>query len=165
MNLDPALVKRTIDNLLVQHPELWDNDEARALAIESETDAQEYLSLLEQQRQENAAMAGAIAARIAQLELRLQRYESREKGCRKIALEIMRAAGLPKVTLPEATISIVKGREKVVINDETSVPERLCHPPVYRADLKRIAEEIKAGANFNWAAIVMGEPSLLVRTK
>jgi hypothetical protein len=165
MNLDPALVTKCINNLLVQYPELWDDEDARELAIESETDTIEYLSLLEQKRQEEASMAGAIASRIAQLEVRLQRYEAREKACRKIAFEILRAAGLQKVTLPEATLSISKGRERVVINDESSVPVDLCHPPVYRPDLKRISEAIKADAQINWAAIVQSEPSLSVRTK
>lgn len=165
MNLNPDLVRQCIANLLLQHPELFDDDEARLLSIESETPAIEYLSTLEQRRQEAATMAGAIASRIAELELRQERFVKQEKGCRSIAYKIMEAARLPKVVLPEATYSITKGRERVEIADEGSVPPVFCHPPVLKPDMKKIKAALDTGERFNWATVVTGEPNLSVRTK
>jgi hypothetical protein len=78
----------------------------------------------------------------------------------------MDAAALPKITLPEATYSIQKGRDRVVINDAASVPADYCHPPKPPLpDMKKIGDAVKAGEQFNWAVVEQGEPSLSVRTK
>jgi hypothetical protein len=111
-------------------------------------------------------MAGAIAGNIAELELRQGRFERREKAMRALHFKIMEAADIKKAELPEATLSIGKPRDRVLINDVQSVPLELCHPPaVPKPDLKQIAEALKAGERFNWASLVTGEPSLTIRTK
>lgn len=166
MNINPATIRQLIANLLLAHPELFDDEESRALSIESETPAVDYLRVVEHRRREAETMAGALAGQIAQLELRQARFVHQEKACRQIALDIMNEAALPKLVMPEATYSIDKPRERVLIEDIQNVPLELCHPPAApKPDLKRIAEALKAGERFNWASLVTGEPSLTIRTK
>lgn len=166
MNINPATIRQLIANLLLAHPELFDDEESRALSVESETPAVDYLRVIEHRRREAETMAGALAGQIAQLELRQARFVHQEKACRQIALDIMNEAQLPKLVMPEATYSIGKPRERVLIPDIQSVPLELCHPPaVPKPDMKRIAEALKAGERFNWASLVTGEPSLTIRTK
>ena len=166
MNLHPDLVRRCVSSLLQQHPELFDDDDARALSIESETPAVDYLRSLEHRRREAETMAGAIAAQIAQLELRQERFVRQEKACRSIARQIMDAAALPRLVLPEATYSVMGGRRRVVINDEVSVPSDYRHPPTMpKPDLKKIGDALENGERFNWASLETGEPSLSVRVK
>lgn len=110
-------------------------------------------------------MAGALASQIAQLELRQSRFVQQEKACRRLAHQLMDAAQLPKIIMPEATYSIGKGRNRVLINDITAVPPDYCHPPVPKPDITKISDAIKSGETFNWAALIEGEPSLSVRTK
>ena len=165
MNINPATIRQCIANLLLAHPELFDDEEARALSIESETPAVDYLRVVEHRRREAETMAGALASQIAQLELRQARFVHQEKACRQIAMQIMDEAQLPKLVMPEATYSIGKPRERVLVNDIQSVPADYCHPPVPKPDMKKIADALKGGATFNWAALVQGEPSLTIRTK
>ena len=79
-------------------------------------------------------------------------------------LKVLQAANLPKVELPEATLSIRNGSEKVVINDETSVPHEYCYVK-YTPNKTRIKELLKSGTTLNWAALVIGEPTIAIRTK
>lgn len=166
MNINPQTIRQCIANLLLAHPELFDDEEARALSIESETPAVDYLRVVEHRRREAETMAGALASQIAQLELRQGRFVEQEKACRRIAHQIMDEAKLPKLVMPEATYSIGKPRERTVINGPIeNIPADYCHPPVPKPDMKRIAEALKAGERFNWASLVTGEPSLSIRTK
>lgn len=165
MNLSPAFIRQCIANLLLQHPELFDDEESRALAIDSETPAVDYLRTVEARRRDAVTMAGALASQIAMLELRQGRFVAQEVACRHIIHKVMDEARLPKLVLPEATYSISKGRDRVLVNDIGSVPADYCHPPVPKPDMKRIKEALDAGERFNWAALVQGEPSLTIRTK
>ena len=48
--------------------------------------------------------------------------ERRDEALRNLTAQVLETANLRKVELPEATISVCNGVEKVVINDEASVP-------------------------------------------
>lgn len=165
MNLSPDLVRQMIANLLLQHPELLDDDEARALSIESETPAVDWLRVVEGQRRNAAAMAGAIADTIANLEIRQERFVKQEAAFRRMMKDVLQSAQIPKLVLPEATLSISKGRVSAAINDPASVPAEYCHPPVLKPDMAKIKAALEAGEKFNWAALVQGEQSLSIRTK
>jgi Siphovirus Gp157 len=161
MNL--ALVRQQIDNLLLAHPELAEDEFLRADMVEGETDAYDFLRLLERRRQDTEHMTEAIAANIAALNERKARLEWREEVLRKLMLEVMKTADLRKVELPEATISVHNGREKLVINDEASVPKELCYVK-YTPNKTLIKAMLKGGTTLNWAAIITGEPGVTIRT-
>jgi len=161
MNL--ALVRQQIDNLLLAHPELAEDEFLRADMVEGSTDAHDFLRMLERRRQDAEHMTEAIAANIATLNERKTRLEWREEVMRKLMLEVMKTADLRKVELPEATISVHDGREKLVINDEASVPKELCYVK-YTPNKTLIKAMLKGGTTLNWAAIVQGEPGVTIRT-
>lgn len=162
MNL--ALVRQQIHNLLLTLPELADDDILRADMLEAETDVHEFLRMLERRRQEAEHMTEAIAANMTALGERKARMWRREEAMRALMFKVMEAADLRKVELPEATISVRNGAEKLVINDEASVPHEYCSVK-YTPHKAWIKELLKAGKTFNWAALVQGEPSVSIRTK
>lgn len=164
MNLRPDTIRQCIANLLLQHPELFDDEEARALSIESETPAVNYLRSLEQRRREAETMSGAIASQIAQLEIRQERFVKQEKGCRSIAFKIMQEANLQKLVMPEATYSVGNGRPKVIITDENWIPDILCRV-TREPNKQRIGELLKDGKEVRGAELSNSEPSLSVRVK
>jgi hypothetical protein len=164
MNLDPAIIKLQIDNLRLQFPELESDEETWLLSLESETDLDGFLAKLVDRLDEESALAGGLAGMIAQWEVRLARYEARQKRLRMMALVMMQAAGVKKKELPTATLSVSKGREKVVINDDASVPDGYCR--FKREPNLTMIKEMLAGKDaepVNWAALVQGEPTLTVR--
>lgn len=127
MRFDPDAVRQQISNLLVQYPELAEDDVLRADCIEAETEMHDFLRAVETRRREAATMAGAIATNIAELELRQQRFERREKAMREMAQKVMEAADMQKpIELPEATYSLRKVSPSVQITDEGALPDIAC---------------------------------------
>lgn len=163
MNID--LIRQQIANLELRFPQLVEDAEAWALSIDSETDTFDVLRQIERRRQEAASMAGALASNIAEIELRQARFVEREKAMRALALAIMNTAQITKAELPEATLSITKPRERAVILPDYTAHPDYCHPPVYKPDMKKIKEALEGGEKLNWASLVMGEPSISIRTK
>lgn len=166
MKLALDIIRQQIANLLLVHPELKDDEESLALSLESETEAIDLFRQIERQRQEDSCLAGAIASNIAELQLRQERIVRREKARRELMLKLMQAAGLPRLEMPEATLSISKGRERVIILDDASVPSSFRHEPqTPKPDLKKIGDALKTGMIVNWAATETGQPSISIRTK
>lgn len=163
MNAD--IIRQQISNLLLVYPELSEDDLLRADMIEGETKLHEFLRAIEGKRRDAITLGLAINTTITDLKERQARFARREEAMRALMMKMMDAAALRKVELPEATLSIGKPREKVVINDEGSVPIGYCHPPILKPDKTKIRAALDAGETFNWAALVTGEPSLSVRTK
>lgn len=164
MRIDPAVVQQQIASLRLQFPALADDAEAWGLSVESETDLPELMEQVVAAMLDAAGMAGAIATRIAELEARQGRYEQREKAMRALALKLMQMAGAKKLELPEATLSVRAPGRKLVISDDTAVPDDFCQ--ITRApDKSKIKALIGGGGAVNWAALVPTEESLVVRIK
>ena len=123
MRVDAHIVTQQITTLLLTYPELAEDEILRADMIEAETEAHDLLHKIEQARRDATAMAGATATSIADLELRLERFERREKAMRELALKIMQLANLPKLEMPEATYSVRNVPPSVLITDESALPD------------------------------------------
>lgn len=164
MRLDPSAIRQQIDNLLLQHPELQDDDVLRADMIEGETDLPEFLRQVEAIRRDAAGMAGGIAITIAELEIRQGRFERREKAMRELAFKLLQWADVRKLELPEATYSVRAGTPRVVIIDSSALPVELCR--IVREPLKAvIGAQLKSGAAIPGAHLSNAEPCLSIHTK
>lgn len=165
MNLNPVQVRSEIERLKAIAPECWEDGEEQLLEdmLLGSTTLHDFLAVVIDQEQDAAAMAGSIAGRIAELELRQARCVRKSKTMRALALALMQQAGLPKATLPIATLSVRKGSESLKVDAE-AVPEAfLKYTP--KPDTDKIRAALEAGEQFNFAQIVRGEPSLTVRVK
>jgi hypothetical protein len=165
VRLDPSIIRQQISNLLLQCPELQEDEVLRADMIEGETEAFDFLRIVERQRQEAASMAGAIASNIAELGLRQERFERREKAMRGLAFKVMEAADLRKAELPEATYSIRNGQQKLVGDVPTDhVPEQYRRVKI-EIDRAAIKDALKNGSVIPGFELSNAEPGLSVRTK
>lgn len=166
MRFDPAQVLLQISNLKLQFPDIWDDGDEQLLSdcLEAETTMHEFLRVVEDRRQDAASMAGGIASRIAELELRQKRLEHREQAMRVLAFKIMEAAELNKMELPEATLSIRNGVPKVIITDEAILPDILCRIK-REPDKTKIKELLTKGNPVRGAELSNAEPYLQVRTR
>lgn len=162
--LDPAVVKREIENLLVAFPELEDDETLRHDCIEAETDAHALLSQITRRIGADKALAASTATYIDELRERQARIDRRVDAYRTMALAILEAAKLKKAELPEATLSVAKGRERVIVSDPDSVPDEMCKI-TKTPSLIAIRAALERGERFNFAAIVQGEPTLTMRVK
>lgn len=164
MRLDLKIVKHQIDTLLVMCPELAEDEILLADMIEGETDAHEFLRSIETKRREAVTMAGALAININGLNERRERFSRREQAMRNLAFKVMEVANIRKIEMPEATYSLRNGTPKVIITDETLLPDVLCR--INREpDKTKIKELLTNGSPVRGAELSNSEPSLAIRTK
>lgn len=164
MRLDPNQVRQQVDNLRVSYPEIVEDDDAWLLCLESETDLHELLRIFERKRQEACSLAGAIASNIAELGNRQGRFERREQAMRAAMFKLLQWADVRKVELPEATVSIRNGTQKVLITDEDQLSDILCRFK-REPDKTKIKELLTTGQPVKGAELSNAEPTISIRTK
>ena len=113
----------TINNLILAYPEMADDQILRADMFEGASNLNEVLSRLLDMSQEAKAMAQAVKLRADDLAARKARYERQEEGFRTLMQSVMERAGLPKVVLPEATISITHRKPMPFVTNEAALPD------------------------------------------
>lgn len=165
MRLDPVFVKQQVEMLKLSHPEIWeDNDEQLIFdSLEGETDLHEFLRKLEQRRQNIVDRANGIDIRIKILSERRGRFERGDEVMRKLIFDLMQTAGLKKVELPIATLSVRNGVPRVIITDELAIPDSLCRFK-REPDKTKIKEALSDGP-VTGATLSNIEPTLSIRTK
>lgn len=164
MRLDPTILKQQIDGLFVSYPELLEDEILLRDTLEGSTDLIEFLRSLETQRQDAVTLAEAIALNIENLRQRRARFERRDEAIRNLMFRLLQAAHLKKLELPEATLSVRLGVPKVVIVDESEIPDAFCR-------IKREPDKIKIKAALSefkpvpGATLSNAEDTLSVRVK
>ncbi len=162
--LDAATIRHQIEALFVAFPELHDDDVLRADTFEGETDLIEYLRHLERKRRGTLALAQALKIEIEELKARGDRFERRCEGLRSIMFKAMEWSEQRKVELPEATLSIREGTQRVIIHDEAAVPDIYCR--VRREpDKTKIKAALSEFGDVPGASLSNAEPVLTVRIK
>lgn len=158
---DARKIAADIAAALHAYPELADDPELAADTFEG-MGLNDVLSRLVRQAQEAKATSAAIADLIGEYQARRQRFERRNEAMRSILLGLLQKSGQKRVQLPEATVSIGKGRDKVEITDEAKLPKwalRVSTSP----DKTAIKERLDAGKKVPGAAMVTGGETLTVR--
>lgn len=158
---DARKIAADIAAALHAFPELADDDELKADTFEG-MGLNDVLSRLVRQAQEAKTTAAAIADLIGEYQARKSRFERRNEAMRSIVLGLLQKSGQKRVQLPEATVSIGKGRDRVEIVDESSLPKwalRIVKSP----DKTAIKERLDAGKKVAGAELVTGGETLSMR--
>lgn len=162
--INPIQVRQAIANLLLQYPDLAEDDVLRADMIEGETEAFDFLAQAVRNIGERQALANGIAEYAKELGERRARMERGVEALRALAFKVMSDADLRKVELPEATLSIRNGVPKVVITDETALPAD-CVKTTVAPDKTAIKEKLVTGQEVPGACMSNAEPTLAIRIK
>lgn len=163
MRLDPRVVRQSIENLKVLYPDLIEDEEAWISALESETSVNELLTRVVRQIEDTKALVIGTKDRFEELSTRKQRFERRVEALRDLAFKLMEAAELPKIELPEATLSIRSVPPSVVITDEENLPDIACK--FERKPDKAKIKELLASGIVAGATLSNGSKSLSIRIK
>lgn len=164
MRLDPQVIQQQIANLLLQYPELQEDEILRADSIEAETEAFDFLANIVRRIEDTTALEDGANARIKELSERKTRFERRTEALRALAFKVMQTAEIRKAELPCATLSLRNGTQKVVITDETSLPAD-CLKTTVVPDRTTIKELLKDGREIPGAFLSNGEETLSIRVK
>lgn len=161
---DAQAVRSQILGLVAVYPDLQEDAELLATAVEGETDFERIMAKLLDHVLDAEAFAYAIKARKDAIAERQKRYEHQAAAGRKVMLSLMHAAQADKVTLPEATVSMTKPRASAKITDVDQLPQGY-----FRNERKPLSKEIlaglQAGDDIPGAEINPGEASITVRVR
>jgi len=162
--LDPTFVRAQIEALRAAYPQVADDEDQWLLSLESETDLREFLTVAVKRMYEAEAFVEGIDDLITDIKTRRQRFEQRGEAMRSLAFRVMTTAAVRKVELPQATLSIRAGQPKVIITDETRLPEH-CIRIKREPDKLLIREHLARGEHVAGAELSNSEPQLAVRIK
>lgn len=164
MRLDPIVIRSQVEKLLHDCPEMADDPILRADMIEAETDLVEYVRKIVRKCFEADAFAKAIDIIIEQYQAQANDFTLRQDALRRHIFNLMQSAGLKKMELPEATLSIRRGQQWAIITQEEKIPEeywRIRRDP----DKTKIRAALLNGTTIPGAMLSNAEPSLAIRSQ
>lgn len=164
LSLDASKLVNEIQHMLAAYPELADDEELRLDTLEGETDFNRIMSRLVRVRNEKLADAEGLATYIGDLSERKARQVRSAEGVKSLMLSLMSVADIPKLALPEATISVTKPRTSVDVVDVDALPQGT-FATIRQPDKNAIKAMLEAGDDVPGAALKTSEPGLTVRVK
>lgn len=156
--------KRLRESLLASFPELAEDEDTLADTLEGESDLPDIIARLIRAHREDKAMADALGVMIAETSERRTRLSSRAEKRKAFALDLMNAAGLRKIELPDFTASVRNVSPKVEVIDDTLLTDAFLKV-VKSPDKSAIKAALEQGETVEGAMLGNGGQSLSVRTK
>lgn len=150
-----------IASLLARYPELADDEDLRADMLEGETDLKGVLEKLLGAMREAETMFAANGERVNALLERMNRFTAKKDAMRSLIQMLMDRAGLQKLQLPEATLSISYRKSSPVVTDENALPDEYVKI-IRKPDMAKIkeAETLPPGVSLS-----NPKPTLTIRTR
>ena len=150
------IIKEAINQL----KEICGEEDSELLAdmVEGETSIDRFAEISIEQIENDAGMIEALKLRIADMTARKQRFEQRQKSTRQLVAWLMSEAGMKKLELPVATLSLRNIQPSVKVVDEALVPSRywVQRDPVI--DLKNLRRDVLAYEKERGAIMEMPDP-------
>ena len=162
--LEARFVLQRIDALKASYPDIAEDMEALEMSLESETDLHELLSRLLAAERDAKAMEADIAERLEALGARRARYKRKKEAHRALMLALIEHAGVPKVVLPEATLSLCNKPPQPRVVDMDALPN-VCVRIKKEADMGAIRNACAAGEMPSGVVMGNGSTSLTVRVR
>jgi hypothetical protein len=156
------------EQLLVQFPELAEDEQALVDTLDGISDLDQMLVAVMRSTETDDMMVTGIKARIEELSERGKRLAHRIETKRDLVCRVMDHANIKKIESAEFTLSLRQSPDKVVITDEKLLPAaylRTPEPPAPTPDKKAIADALKAKQDVPGAVLSNGGVSLSVRKK
>ena len=165
MRFNVDQIRRDIESLLREYPDLADDEELRLDMLEGITDMREALDILVAQAQETGTLCEALRDRMADLRSRRERLEHRIDVLRGVMLKIMQSADLKKIELAEATLT-QRGQAPQVVGNITpdELPDNLCRIK-REPNVTKIREALLRGDLVPGMYLSNSPPTLMIRTK
>ncbi|MCR9195467.1 siphovirus Gp157 family protein [Oceaniradius stylonematis] len=133
--------------------------------LEGATTLHEAISSLVRSALEDETLIAALKTRLADLKLRLARFSSRMEAKRSTAQRAMAEADITKIIEPDFTVSLRTTPAKLIVTDETLIPEWCFIPQPAKLDRARLRDALEAGTAISGAELSNRERGLSVRVK
>ena len=139
------------------------DEETLADTLEGVSDLPSLLSTLIRSRIEDETLAECLRRRIEEMRQRLERLEVRAGQKKALVLAAMEEAGIKKLVEADFTLSLRLGSPKLVVVDETLIPEEFWRPQAPKLDRQWLLAALKNGRSVPGAELGNPEPTLAVR--
>ena len=156
--------RRLRESLIVEFPELVEDNETLADTLEGETELPDVISRFIRDARHDEAMAIALGGIIKEEQERKARLGARADKRRAIALALMSSAQMRNLVQPDFSASIRFVPPKVEITDDTKLPDqfvRITRTP----DKIAIREALGKGEQVPGAGLGNGSETLSIRTR
>jgi len=133
--------------------------------LEGLSNLPEMLAELLRSSLDDQGLAGALRARVGDMQARLGRLEERARKKRELVTQVMEEADLRKLTEPDFTVSLRPARPPLMVIDETAIPRDYWKPQPDKLDRQGLIAALGSGRDIPGA--VLGNPAMTisVRTK
>lgn len=162
---DVNLLRQMIERLLLEYPDIAEDEILRADMLQGETDLFGLLTELHRRREDNKALIEGTQARMEDLSSRKKRFGARVDFLTRLMQSLLEAADLRKVELPEMTLSLRNNPQVMMGNpDPYALPDELVNikREVNRAKIK---DALREGKQVDGCYLSNAAPSLMVRVK
>ncbi len=154
---------RSLEDWLRQEFPDTDDDTIRD-TLEGLSALPDALAAIVRSHLEDIALAGALRARISDMDDRLKRIEARAEKKRTLVASVMERADLRKITEPDFTVSLRLTPPPLVITAEREIPETYWKPQPPKLDRKGLIKALSGGAQIPGATLGNGGVTIAVRT-
>ena len=106
----------------------------------------------------------AIDREIKRLQDRKRVLSNRKEHIREYLRTNMESTGISKISCPLFTITLVKGRESVVVDDQDKLPDELVKVETsIKPDKPAISKQLKSGKEVPGARLERSKPSIRIK--
>lgn len=133
--------------------------------LEGLTNLNEMLAEIVRSELDDEVLADALRQRLSDMRERLTRLEVRIEVKRATIAFAMEEAKIPRLTLPEATVSLRELPPRLVVTDEGAIPGAYWRPQAPKLDRKSLTDALKAGLSEPGALLSNGGVTIAVRVK
>lgn len=155
-------VDQQIKKLMLHFPDMAADDELKIDMIEGQTDFLEIMDKIIMQARLLEHMAGASGMHASQILERKKRLERRADFNRQLAQQLMETTGMQSIDLPSGKVSVVKSPDKVIITDESDIPEEFLRVKK-EPNKAAIKDALKKGEEVTGAMLSNGGLTIQIR--
>lgn len=155
-------VVKEINILLNEYPQLKDDEDLLRDTLEGNTRFNDIIDRLLGEMRDNETLAEAASQRIGKIRERQTRLTHRVQFYRSLIHRLMTTAGIRSVPLGEAKISVVNSPDKVIITDESAIPDAFCKI-IKEPNKTAIKNALKSGTMIPGATLSNGGTTIQVR--
>ena len=149
--------------LLAEIPDL--DAETLADTLEGITDLREMLAEVIRSALDDEALASGLSTRLSDMKARLERFETRAKRKRQLALRAMSEADIPKLAEADFTASSNRARRRLRLSPKTKIPAAYWKPQPSKLDKQGLLAALKSGVAIEGVGIAAAQTQLSVRTR
>src|SRR5579863_1471211 len=121
------------------------DDDTLRDTLEGSSGLPKALTAVTRASMEDLSLAAALGVRIADMQERLARFETRAEKKRALVTRIMGRAELKELQEPDFTVSLRAVPPRLVVSDEASIPADDLKPQPPELDRNRRLASLKAG--------------------